>query len=382
MSTREPKKRPNIYKRGRRWWITYTSADGRRYFESAKQKEKGIDGTRLEDAIRLLNERQGDIAKGVPASPAIGRGLFSDAVQDVLKDHERNKRRSTADTKRRIDLHIAPYFGTRRLSEVTTRLIRSYVEHRQSEGAENATINRELAIIRRAFRLAHRTGHVLMVPHIEFLDESRNARQGFVEPEQFDRLHKHIAPAVYADVARFAFITGWRIPSEVLTLTWPQVNMNRGLIRLEPGTSKAGEGRTFPITTALQTLLKRRQRAAINDCALVFHDSGQSIERRRFHKAWEAAREAAKIATVVPHDLRRSAVRQLERARIPRKVAMQMVGHRTESIYRRYHIVAESDVHAAGASLDALTKAGAGVTDSLQSRGRRQSRQTQKRKVS
>jgi hypothetical protein len=47
--------------------------------------------------------------------------------------------------------------------------------------------------------------------------------------------------------------------------------------------------------------------------------------------------------------MRRSAVRNLERAGIPRKVAMQMVVHRTERIYRRYHIVAEADIHEARA---------------------------------
>jgi integrase len=90
----------------------------------------------------------------------------------------------------------------------------------------------------------------------------------------------------------------------------------------------------------------------VKDCPLVFQDAGQPIHRRAFHKAWTAAREAAQMPHSIPHDMRRSAVRNLERAGIPRKVAMQMVGHRTESIYRRYHIVAEADIHEAGARLD------------------------------
>ena|SRR5262245_2117655 len=98
-----------------------------------------------------------------------------------------------------------------------------------------------------------------------------------------------------------------------------------------------------------------------------------AIERRKFHTAWSAAREAAKLPDLVPHDLRRSAVRQLERARIPRQVAMRLVGHRTESIYRRYAIVSEADVHAAGASLDAIHSAGPIVTKSLQRKSRRSS---------
>src|SRR4026208_919945 len=98
---------------------------------------------------------------------------------------------------------------------------------------------------------------------------------------------------------------------------------------MDPGVSKAGEGRTFPITAPLKELLSRRKKDRIEDCALVFHQSGKAIPDA-------AAREAAQLPGLIPHDRRRSAVRQMERARVPRQVAMRLVGHRTESIYRRY----------------------------------------------
>ena len=53
------------------------------------------------------------------------------------------------------------------------------------------------------------------------------------------------------------------------------------------------------------------------------------------------------------HDFRRTAVRNLERASVPRSTATQMVGHKTESIYRRYTIVDEKAHREAAAKIDA-----------------------------
>ena len=48
--------------------------------------------------------------------------------------------------------------------------------------------------------------------------------------------------------------------------------------------------------------------------------------------------------TTGQHDFRRSVARNMERAGVPRSVAMKMSGHRTECIYRRYAIVSELDI--------------------------------------
>jgi integrase len=57
-------------------------------------------------------------------------------------------------------------------------------------------------------------------------------------------------------VVKFACITGWRVKSEVLTRGWRHVDFKAGEVRLEPGTTKNKEGRTFPFTTELRTLLE------------------------------------------------------------------------------------------------------------------------------
>ena len=62
------------------------------------------------------------------------------------------------------------------------------------EGAKPATVNRELACLRRAFRLARRSGKVVQVPHIEMLQED-NVRKGFFESVAFHALLSQLPEA-------------------------------------------------------------------------------------------------------------------------------------------------------------------------------------------
>lgn len=339
------------------YWIAWVDHRGKQHAESTRIKGRPGTGYDYNAAVRLLKEREGDVVKGLPVTAATGKLLFTDALKDVITDQEHNERRAVAHTKRRIDLHIAPYFAGLRIAEVTATQIRGFVAERKTEGARPATINRDLAIIRRAFRLAARAGHVLSVPHVEMLDESRNVRQGFFDAESFGRVLKALTPAAYAAAAETAFITGWRLRSEVLTLDWSQVDRRARVLRIDVGRTKAGEGRIFPITKRLRKILEQRagKGQEYPAAGLVFsEDDSTAITPEHFYARWNAATKAAECPGMIPHDLRRSAVRLMERARVPRQVAMKLVGHRTESIYRRYAIVSESDIRDAGALLDGV----------------------------
>ena len=76
--------------------------------------------------------------------------------------------------------------------------------------------------------------------------------------------------------------------------------------------------------------------------SFVFHRNGRPI--KDFRKAWADACQAAGVPGMIPHDLRRTAVRNLERAGVSRSAAMKLTGHKTESVYRRYAIVSEGDL--------------------------------------
>src|SRR4051812_835243 len=126
-----------LYKRGNVWWIKYYK-DGRAIRQSAETTKEG-------DARRLLKLREGDVERGVPLSPKVGRLRFDEAVADVVNDYRTNGKRSLPDLEQRVRDHLAPVFGGRRLAAITTADVRTYIAKRQDAGAASATINRELA---------------------------------------------------------------------------------------------------------------------------------------------------------------------------------------------------------------------------------------------
>src|SRR5207247_1015544 len=104
-----------------------------------------------------------------------------------------------------------------------------------------ATVNRELAMLRRMLRLGADDGLVARVPKIRLLREA-SARAGFVDEAQYRALAKKLRRDL-AVVIAIGYNFGWRIKSEVLTLEKRQVDMERGIRRLDAGTTKHKEGR-------------------------------------------------------------------------------------------------------------------------------------------
>jgi integrase len=201
-------------------------------------------------------------------------------------------------------------------------------------------------------------------------------RSGFFEKPDLDALLAEL-PEPLRPLITFLHLTGWR-SGEATGLTWSQVDFGAGMLRLEPGTTKNSEGRTFPFAVLpdLKALLDRqremttaaeRRLGAI--IPFVFHRQGQRIGD--FHKTWYAAidraayrGEGALRQLVRPglvadggrlvHDLRRTAVRNLVRAGVSEHTAMKLTGHKTRSVFDRYDIVDERDLAAGVTKLAVL----------------------------
>ena len=281
------------------WWLKYYQ-NGRAIRESTGTIKETV-------ARRMLRLREGDIEHGIPVNPRMDRLTFNEAAQDVIHDYEANRKKSIRVLHHRIR-HLRSFFGEqRRMAGLRVSDVRAYIVHRQrsfivtGDGDQqrkrqpsNGQINRELTTFKRMFNLAVQSEKLARKPHIPLLAEAP-ARSGFFELEQLDSVCRHL-PSPIAAVVRFAYLTGWRIDSEVLTLCWANIDWTAESIRLEAGTTKSGEPRVFPFTNELRDLLREQWaehealRFTGTICPSVFHRNGKST--KSFVKIWRSACKA------------------------------------------------------------------------------------------
>jgi len=337
-----------IYLRGHVWWLQYCHR-GKVYRESSSSTVKG-------EALRLLRRRQAEIGSGRIVGPDVEKTSFEDLAAMLLDDYRANGKRSIGCAERALS-HLRMFFGLSRALDITEDRVTAYIRGRQEAHAANATINRELAALKRAFRLAQRAQKIVRRPEIAMLKE-HNVRKGFFEPGQFRAVSEKL-PESLRPVVEVAYMTGWRVASEILTRQWKHVDFQGGFLRLEPGETKNGDGRMFPLIPGLRSVLERQrerttalEQARGQIIAWVFHRNGHPI--RDLRVAWGKACREAGFPGRLLHDFRRTAVRNLERAAVPRSTAMALVGHKTESVYRRYAITDEAMLNEGAAKLAAL----------------------------
>ena len=339
---RRPNGTGSIYQRGLTWWVKY-SCNGKIYRQSSES------GTKWK-ADRLLKAKLGELATQTFVEPKFDKTLVSELAEDMLRDYQVNGKRSIADAKIRWTKHLEPVFGHMRAANVATDQVNKYIEQRQTEGAANATINRELAALKRMFSLGMQCAKVVRRPHFPHLKEN-NTRKGFLEDAQFDALRAECSKvglwlrAMLEVGGTFA----WR-KSELENLRVNQVDLIAGTVRLEPGETKNDEGRTAIMPSTVRLLLEPCIVGKKPEDLVFTREDGSRIQD--FRKTWNTACSAAKVPGLLFHDLRRTGVRNMIRAGIPERVAMTISGHKTRSILDRYNIVSTQDLKVAARRME------------------------------
>jgi len=335
------------------YWIKYYR-NGRPFRESTATWDKG-------EARRKLKQREGEVAEGRFHGLRVQRIKFEELADDLRANYVINKKK----TMRRLNellAHLGSAFRGYRAVEITSNHIQAYIVERQAHGAANGTINRELGVLKCMFSLAreHTPPKVSQVPYIQQLKAS-NIRSGFFGHEDFLALRGALPD--YAQVAvTLAYYSGMRM-GEVCSLQWQQVNLAEGKLYLKAQDTKTETPRVpLYLTGDLLRVLevwKLRCGAKWPQCQWVCHRGGVPLQS--FKCSWRQACQRVGLGGMVedqetgpevwqgkiPHDFRRTAIRNMVRAGMPEKVAMAISGHKTRSVFDRYNIVNEADLKAA-----------------------------------
>lgn len=125
------------------------------YYRNHKCVKESTGETNYRIARQLLTRRLHEIGTGTYAGPKMERIRVEELAELLMRDYRINQRKSLEDVEERWELHLKPFFGELRAMDVSSTLIDQYVDERQQENAANATINREMAALKRMFRLGH-----------------------------------------------------------------------------------------------------------------------------------------------------------------------------------------------------------------------------------
>jgi integrase len=356
------------------WWMKY-SRNGKCYRESTKTENENT-------AAKMLRKRLAEIITGTFVGPQTERIRVSELAEDFLREYRINGRKSLDDVLTRWNAHIKPFFGVLRAVEVTSGLIARYVDSRQQEGASNATVNRELAALKRMFRLGMQAtpAKVLRLPAFPKLREN-NVRKGFLEDAQFRKLIEG-SELWFRTLVECGRTYGWRV-SELIGLRVWQVDLIQRVLRLEPGTTKNSEGREVVMTDAVFTLLSacvigkgpkdqvftRKNGKPVRDFRCTWDNAcvragiGNVIcatcglSKKAGNRCDACKEKRSKYSGLIFHDLRRTAARNLRRAGISEGVIMSIGGWKTRSVFERYAIVSRTDIADAMRKLQQSEKA-------------------------
>lgn len=327
------------YKNGA-WFMRYTRPDGRRV-------ERRTDAESKKEALNTVRKAIDEVTLG--CSEVCEGTRLSDLYADICADYLVNARR--VDDLGKRWKHLNRLLGDPLVDQVTTSQIRHYYANRMAEGAAPATIDRERACLRRMFSLGAKSTppRVAKVPYFPQI-QVNNVRQVFFERSEFEKLYVEL-PDYLRPLAVVAYWVGCR-KRELLTLKRSQLDLEAGILRLAPGTTKNKEGRVVHIPDeALAELrpwdqqTRTLERETSRVIPFVFHRNGKQI--KDYYQAWRSACERAGIDGRYFHDFRRTAVRNYVRSGVPEQVTMKISGHKTRSTFERYNIVNEDDLRRA-----------------------------------
>jgi integrase len=353
LSLRKTKRHPKG-----QWWLRYV-AGSRRITEKSGYCECHDSGAKAKAEKKLLKQI-GKAEAGTLPSARAGKTLVSDLAELMFEARrtalirkipenlpeptrvwrEANAEKLLRQIRSRWTLHLKDAFGDRKAAFVTTEDLNRYIVKRHDEGAKNATINRELALLRRAFRIGYNT-RPRLVPEVPFFPERlmESPRTGHTDDSVFPKVLAAIPEPGLRAMVLVAYRLGFR-KSELHHLLVMQVA--NGWISLFKGATKNSKARRVAMPADVREAVEACCKGKAPDAHVFTWEDGKPI--RDFRVTWESACKKAKVPELSFHDLRRSFVRNSQRKGIPATIAMKISGHLTRAVFDDYDVTAEQDL--------------------------------------
>lgn len=323
-----------IYKRGGVWWYGFLF-NGQRIQKSTKQGNKRA-AEQMEAAHRT------SLAKGEVGirerKPVPTLKDFAPRFREAIEVRCSEKPRTISFYKEKLT-RLLEYerLASATLDNIDESLIEGYVQERRKK-VSPATVNRQLATLRRLLRLAYEWKVISRVPRIRLLPGERNRE--FVLSHERERLFLAIITQPLHDVASLILDTGLRV-GEALALEWrdvhfePATGAKFGYLQVREGKSRHAQ-RTISLTARVSALL--RARAAGATCAWVFAGKAEKPYVGTYlNRLHQKARNTLKLpADFVIHSLRHTMLTRLGEAGVDAFTIMRIAGHSSITVSQRY----------------------------------------------
>ena len=232
--------------------------------------------------------------------------------------------------------HLIELYGDKKLSEITPKDIDDFKEIRLKE-VKPATVNRELSTLRQIFNLARRWEKFYGENPVTIsgLLPEENNKERILTIEEERRLLSFSNPYL-KPIITTALQTGMR-KSEILTLRWPNIDIESGVITIDQTNTKSKKTRRIPVSSSLKTLLKEQKlKSGGSEYVFLSHVGTPYKNHESLKGAFERACEKAGINDFRFHDLRHTAAtRMIERGASIVAVS-KILGHSDLKMTMRY----------------------------------------------
>ena len=315
----------SIYRRGKIWWIRFTSPSGERVFRSAKTANR-VEAQQFHDQLKTEYWRVQKLKERPRCTwqQAVVRWLTEQAHKKSIDDDKHHLRR--------LDLHLR----TVHLDEIDRKMIDRITEARLQDGVKPATVNRMLEVLRAILRRAERQWDWIdRAPHVRMLPEPKR-RIRWITREEADRLLSEL-PDHLSFMMAFTLATGLR-ESNVTGLTWQQVDLQRRVVWFHADEMKNETAHAVPLNNEAVLVLRAQLG---KHPAWVFTYKGKPVSRANNH-AWRKALKRAGIADFRWHDLRHTWASWHVQAGTPLNILQELGGWESVEMVRRYaHLSAD-----------------------------------------